>query len=154
MLGLCPVHGAVISARWPSVYESRARFLHTYLLSIASAARDAKAVKAFPRPTAGPLRPIVHGQTLRYQQKRRSGRGFTHEELKVLPRAYSPSITAVGAGGPYKLDTRPGYRGLHPALCWASVAAYVRRWTLSVSPVIRQCSLMSRGIWLLLLFFT
>jgi large subunit ribosomal protein L13e len=45
-------------------------------------ARDAKAVKAFPRPTAGPLRPIVHGQTLRYQQKRRSGRGFTHEELK------------------------------------------------------------------------
>eukprot|EP00208_Stichococcus_sp_RCC1054_P007245 CAMPEP_0206143072 /NCGR_PEP_ID=MMETSP1473-20131121/19188_1 /ASSEMBLY_ACC=CAM_ASM_001109 /TAXON_ID=1461547 /ORGANISM="Stichococcus sp, Strain RCC1054" /LENGTH=210 /DNA_ID=CAMNT_0053538315 /DNA_START=66 /DNA_END=698 /DNA_ORIENTATION=- len=45
-------------------------------------ARDAKAVKTFPRPVAGALRPVVHGQTLRYQTKRRSGRGFTHEELK------------------------------------------------------------------------
>jgi large subunit ribosomal protein L13e len=44
--------------------------------------RKAKAEATFPRPTAGALRPIVHGQTLRYQAKRRSGRGFTHEELK------------------------------------------------------------------------
>lgn len=48
-----------------------------------SAVRKAKAEAVFPRPTAGALRPIVHGQTLRYQAKRRSGRGFTHEELKV-----------------------------------------------------------------------
>jgi large subunit ribosomal protein L13e len=45
-------------------------------------ARDAKAAATFPRPTAGALRPVVHGQTLRYQAKRRAGRGFTHEELK------------------------------------------------------------------------
>lgn len=45
--------------------------------------RKAKAEAAFPRPTAGALRPTVHGQTLRYQAKRRAGRGFTHEELKV-----------------------------------------------------------------------
>ncbi|PIA28391.1 hypothetical protein AQUCO_07000014v1 [Aquilegia coerulea] len=32
-------------------------------------ARQKKAVKIFPRPTAGPLRPIVHGQTLKYNMK-------------------------------------------------------------------------------------
>lgn len=46
-------------------------------------ARQKKAVKIFPRPTAGPLRPIVHGQTLKYNMKVRSGRGFSLEELKV-----------------------------------------------------------------------
>ena len=48
------------------------------------AARAEKAKKIFPRPTAGPLRPIVHGQTIKYNLKRRLGRGFTFEELKVL----------------------------------------------------------------------
>ncbi|KAK9200246.1 hypothetical protein WN944_015443 [Citrus x changshan-huyou] len=46
-------------------------------------ARQKKAVKIFPRPTAGPLRPVVHGQTLKYNMKLRAGRGFTLEELKV-----------------------------------------------------------------------
>ena len=46
-------------------------------------ARQKKAVKIFPRPTAGPLRPIVHGQTLKYNMKLRAGKGFTLEELKV-----------------------------------------------------------------------
>lgn len=46
-------------------------------------ARQKKAVKIFPRPTAGPLRPIVHGQTLKYNMKVRAGRGFSLEELKV-----------------------------------------------------------------------
>ena len=32
---------------------------------------------------AGLLRPVVRGQTLRYNTKRRLGRGFSHEELKV-----------------------------------------------------------------------
>ncbi|KAJ6778403.1 60S RIBOSOMAL PROTEIN L13 [Salix koriyanagi] len=32
-------------------------------------ARQKKAVKIFPRPTAGPLRPVVHGQTLKYNMK-------------------------------------------------------------------------------------
>lgn len=40
-------------------------------------------MKIFPRPTAGPLRPIVHGQTLKYNMKVRAGRGFSLEELKV-----------------------------------------------------------------------
>ena len=33
---------------------------------------------------AGALRPIVHGQTVKYNLKKRYGRGFTMEELKVL----------------------------------------------------------------------
>ena len=37
----------------------------------------------FPRPTAGALRPVVHGQTVKYNTKKRAGRGFTLEELKV-----------------------------------------------------------------------
>lgn len=49
-----------------------------------SIARQKKAVKNFPRPTAGSLRPIVHGQTLKYNMKVRAGRGFSLEELKVL----------------------------------------------------------------------
>ncbi|KAK9914643.1 hypothetical protein M0R45_038411 [Rubus argutus] len=57
-------------------------------------ARQAKAVKIFPRPTAGPLRPIVRGQTLKYNMKIRAGRGFTLEELKAagIPRKLAPTI--------------------------------------------------------------
>ena len=32
-------------------------------------ARAAKAKAMFPRPTAGPLRPLVHAQTIRYNSK-------------------------------------------------------------------------------------
>jgi len=53
------------------------------LFDIIYAARQKKAVKIFPRPTAGPLRPVVHCQTLKYNMKTRAGRGFTLEELKV-----------------------------------------------------------------------
>ncbi|KAL5710583.1 hypothetical protein ACHQM5_021128 [Ranunculus cassubicifolius] len=49
------------------------------------AARQKKAVKIFPRPTAGPLRPVVHGQTQKYNMKLRAGRGFSLEELKNHP---------------------------------------------------------------------
>lgn len=48
-----------------------------------NAARQAKAKAIFPRPTSGALRPVVHSQTVRYNMKVRSGRGFTLEELKV-----------------------------------------------------------------------
>ncbi|CAL5096319.1 unnamed protein product [Urochloa decumbens] len=48
-------------------------------------ARQKKAVKIFPRPTAGPLRPIVQCQSLKYNMKSRAGRGFTLEELKLAP---------------------------------------------------------------------
>ncbi|CAI0539447.1 unnamed protein product [Linum tenue] len=58
------------------------------------AARQEKAVKIFPRPTAGPLRPIVHGQTLKYNMKLKAGRGFTLEELKAagIPKKLAPTI--------------------------------------------------------------
>ncbi|KAJ4775000.1 60S ribosomal protein L13 [Rhynchospora pubera] len=57
-------------------------------------ARQKKAVKIFPRPTAGPLRPIVQCQTLKYNMKSRAGRGFTLEELKAagIPKKFAPTI--------------------------------------------------------------
>ncbi|GAB4858203.1 60S ribosomal protein L13B [Ancistrocladus abbreviatus] len=57
-------------------------------------ARQKKAVKIFPRPTAGPLRPIVHGQTLKYNMKLRAGKGFSLEELKAagIPKKLAPTI--------------------------------------------------------------
>ncbi|EFJ46365.1 ribosomal protein L13 component of cytosolic 80S ribosome and 60S large subunit [Volvox carteri f. nagariensis] len=45
-------------------------------------ARAAKAAKVFPRPSAGLLRPVVRGQTLKYNSKQRLGKGFTLDELK------------------------------------------------------------------------
>ncbi|CAN1271510.1 60S ribosomal protein L13-1 [Linum perenne] len=58
------------------------------------AARQTKAVKIFPRPIAGPLRPVVHGQTRRYNMKLKAGRGFTLEELKAagIPKKLAPTI--------------------------------------------------------------
>jgi large subunit ribosomal protein L13e len=57
-------------------------------------ARQKKAVKIFPRPTAGPLRPIVHGQTLKYNMKVRAGKGFSLEELKAagINKKVAPTI--------------------------------------------------------------
>ncbi|OAY80739.1 60S ribosomal protein L13-1 [Ananas comosus] len=57
-------------------------------------ARQKKAVKIFPRPTAGPLRPIVQCQTLKYNMKSRAGRGFSLEELKAagIPKKFAPTI--------------------------------------------------------------
>ncbi|GMH29533.1 hypothetical protein Nepgr_031376 [Nepenthes gracilis] len=57
-------------------------------------ARQKKAVKKFPQPTAGPLRPVVRGQTLKYNMKLRAGKGFTLEELKAagIPKKLAPTI--------------------------------------------------------------
>uniref|UniRef100_A0A2N9G089 60S ribosomal protein L13 n=1 Tax=Fagus sylvatica TaxID=28930 RepID=A0A2N9G089_FAGSY len=44
-------------------------------------ARQKKAVKIFPRPTNGYLRPIVHGQTLKYNMK-----------AAGIPKKYAPTI--------------------------------------------------------------
>jgi large subunit ribosomal protein L13e len=57
-------------------------------------ARAAKAAAAFPRPAAGSLRPVVHGQTTRYNAKTRLGRGFTPAELKEagIPVGLAPTI--------------------------------------------------------------
>eukprot|EP01006_Ploeotia_vitrea_P002506 TRINITY_DN107812_c0_g1_i1.p1 TRINITY_DN107812_c0_g1~~TRINITY_DN107812_c0_g1_i1.p1 ORF type:complete len:209 (+),score=17.60 TRINITY_DN107812_c0_g1_i1:60-686(+) len=44
--------------------------------------RKEKAAAIAPRPAAGPLRPYVHCQTVKYNSKSRLGRGFTLDELK------------------------------------------------------------------------
>eukprot|EP01097_Dermamoeba_algensis_P005495 TRINITY_DN34_c0_g1_i1.p1 TRINITY_DN34_c0_g1~~TRINITY_DN34_c0_g1_i1.p1 ORF type:complete len:221 (-),score=75.55 TRINITY_DN34_c0_g1_i1:68-730(-) len=44
--------------------------------------RVEKAKKNFPRPVEGLLRPVVRGQTLKYNRKTKYGRGFTLAELK------------------------------------------------------------------------
>ena len=60
-----------------------ARFVARFSDRNCPAARKAKAAAVFPRPVAGALRPVVSGQTVRYNMKKRAGRGFTLEELKV-----------------------------------------------------------------------
>jgi len=44
--------------------------------------RKEKAAKIAPRPASGPLRPLVHCPTQKYNSKLKLGRGFTLEELK------------------------------------------------------------------------
>ena len=46
-------------------------------------ARLQKAARLAPKPATGPLRPIVHCQTIRYNTKARAGRGFSLDELRV-----------------------------------------------------------------------
>jgi large subunit ribosomal protein L13e len=62
-----------------------------------SAARQEKAAKSFPRPAAGALRPVVHGQTVKYNAKLRLGRGFSLAELKVR------GLTQAGERGRLRL---------------------------------------------------
>ena len=45
-------------------------------------ARALKAVRVFPRPVAGDLRPLVHAPSHKYNSRIRIGRGFSLEELK------------------------------------------------------------------------
>ncbi|KAL7145995.1 hypothetical protein ABFS83_06G011600 [Erythranthe nasuta] len=58
------------------------------------AARQKKAVKIFPRPTDGRIRPVVHCQTLKYNMKLRAGKGFSLEELKAagIPKKLAPTV--------------------------------------------------------------
>ena len=56
---------------WFDQPANKKRRLHT---------RQAKAAALFPRPLEK-LRPVVHGQTRKYNSKLRYGRGFTHQEL-------------------------------------------------------------------------
>ena len=55
--------------------------------------RKEKAAAQFPRP-AESLRPVVRGQTIRYNTKVRAGRGFTLQEIKEagLGAAFARSI--------------------------------------------------------------
>lgn len=56
--------------------------------------RIAKAARIAPRPTDGPLRPIVRCQTNKYNMHVRLGRGFSIEELKQagIPLRFAPTI--------------------------------------------------------------
>jgi large subunit ribosomal protein L13e len=45
--------------------------------------RKEKAAALAPRPASGPLRPVVHCPTQKYNSKLKLGRGFTLEELKA-----------------------------------------------------------------------
>ncbi|GAV66255.1 Ribosomal_L13e domain-containing protein, partial [Cephalotus follicularis] len=58
--------------------------------------RQKKAVKISPRPTAGPLRLVVYGQTFNNNMKVRAGKGFILEGLKVgfllFPKKLAPTI--------------------------------------------------------------
>ncbi|XP_073824338.1 ribosomal protein L13 [Musca autumnalis] len=56
--------------------------------------RIKKAKAVFPRPAAGPLRPVVRCPTIRYHTKLRAGRGFTLEELKGagIPAGFAKTV--------------------------------------------------------------
>eukprot|EP01035_Chromulina_nebulosa_P019111 gene19111-24945_t len=56
--------------------------------------RRLKAAKIAPRPASGLLKPLVHGQTQKYNSKLKLGRGFTLEELKEakINRNYAKTI--------------------------------------------------------------
>lgn len=58
------------------------------------AARAAKAKQVFPRPAAGSLKPLVRGQTVKYNGKVRQGRGFSLAELKEagISKGLAPTI--------------------------------------------------------------
>lgn len=53
-----------------------------------------KAKRVFPRPVAGPLRPLVQCPTIRYNSRTRYGRGFTLEELHAakISKKLAPTI--------------------------------------------------------------
>eukprot|EP01025_Chloroclados_australasicus_P033149 TRINITY_DN33749_c3_g1_i1.p1 TRINITY_DN33749_c3_g1~~TRINITY_DN33749_c3_g1_i1.p1 ORF type:complete len:213 (-),score=19.29 TRINITY_DN33749_c3_g1_i1:288-926(-) len=57
-------------------------------------ARELKAQRVFPRPASGLLRPIVHPPTVKYNMKKRLGKGFSLEELKEagIPAKLAPTI--------------------------------------------------------------
>ena len=78
---------------------ARSHWTQTHRIRPLPAARAEKAAKVFPRPVAGLLRPVVRGQTLRYNTKRRVGRGFTHEELKVPLAVPHLSVAVVRTDG-------------------------------------------------------
>lgn len=57
--------------------------------------RIKKARAVFPRPAAGPLRPVVRCPTVKYHKKVRAGRGFTLEEIKAASM-YPAFARAIG----------------------------------------------------------
>ena len=56
-------------------------------------ARNERAKRIAPRPVEGPLRPIVHCPTVRYNTKVRLGRGFTRAE--ILKAGFDPARAPI-----------------------------------------------------------
>jgi hypothetical protein len=95
-------------------------------------------VKLFPWPTAGPLRPVVQCQTLKYNMKSRVGRGFTLEELKVKLIAHfsmKPAILQAWGSVVLPLDVSTfllvtfycsSVDVLHVSGCWNSQEALLQ----------------------------
>eukprot|EP00759_Apiculatamorpha_spiralis_P048639 PhF_6_TR44022/c0_g1_i1/m.67222/K02873/RP-L13e, RPL13; large subunit ribosomal protein L13e len=56
--------------------------------------RQQKALRVFPRPASGALRPVSRCETIRYNMKTRLGRGFTADELRAvgLSASYARTI--------------------------------------------------------------
>ncbi|XP_045192477.2 60S ribosomal protein L13-like [Mercenaria mercenaria] len=69
------------------------------------ATRVKKARTIAPRPVAGPLRPVVRCQTVKYNTKVRAGRGFTLEELKAAG-VYKRQALAIGIAVDYRRRNR------------------------------------------------
>ena len=57
--------------------------------------RNKKAAAMAPRPAKGPLRPIVHCPTVKYNMRVRAGRGFSFEELRVCKQRYNGTINGI-----------------------------------------------------------
>lgn len=78
--------------------------------------RQSKAAAAYPRPSAGLLRPVVRPPTQRYNYKLRLGRGFTVEELAAagisvkLAPTIGIKVIRISAksilSSPYQVDKR------------------------------------------------
>lgn len=68
-------------------------------------ARLAKAQRVFPRPVSGLLRPVVHCQTIRYNSKKRAGKGFTLEELKEA-KINKREARSIGVAVDYRRKNR------------------------------------------------
>lgn len=99
------------------------------------AARAEKARALFPRPTAGPLRPVVRGQTIKYNSKQKLGRGFSLEELKVCtscmhcPLICCTALTVAGCrSGYHRVGSQLGLQ--LQRLC----ASQQQRWQDSLRP--------------------
>ncbi|KAJ8486275.1 hypothetical protein OPV22_018760 [Ensete ventricosum] len=75
----------------PTATELRVKG-HRITVWLVHKAHQKKAVKIFPRPTAGPLCPFVQCQTM----KSREGRGFTLEELKAAGIPKKLAALAIG----------------------------------------------------------
>jgi large subunit ribosomal protein L13e len=67
--------------------------------------RFAKAQRVFPRPVSGLVRPVVHCQTIRYNSKKRAGKGFTLQELKEAKINRSEAL-GIGISVDYRRKNR------------------------------------------------